>query len=108
MEVVKNKEILETKDLTNKVVFKQSFYGSYYIYDYNYFDSIKKINFLNNIMKSYKDYNEVLTSNTPRKIYFDIDNKYNTEKELKENKIKFIQDFERDIKKYILHIDKNV
>jgi hypothetical protein len=109
METYSNKDELEKTNTKDKIIFKKSFYGDYYVYDINYFDNkFISNNFLKEISKSYIDYNEVLTNNTRRKIYFDIDYTYDKIEEMIQSRDKFVKNFETDFKKYILHIDNYV
>lgn len=108
METFSNKDELEKQNLDNKIIFKMGFYGKYHIYDIDYFnkDTIKQ--FCKKIINSNIDYNEVLMNNTSRKIYFDIDYMYDTNDEMIKSRDIFIKNFETDLKKYILYIDKNI
>lgn len=106
MEIIKTKEQLEEQNIDNKIIFKESFYGDYYIYNIDYFNQKEKNFLLKKIFKSYKDWNEVLSHNTNRKIYFDIEHIYDTLEEMDTSKKIIIKELEEDIKQYILHIDK--
>lgn len=109
MEIISTKDQIEKINSKNKLIFKKSFYGPYYVYDISYFNNYQKqMYFLKNIKKSDIDYNETLLCNSPRKLYFDIDYVFNTLDELNKNKELFIKNFQEDLKKYIKHIDTNI
>jgi hypothetical protein len=106
---IETKEDLDKLDLTNNIVFKKSFYGSYCIFNINAFEKSQNQDYLlNSIISSKQDINEVLLYNSPRKIYFDIEKLYESTDEMVAGKEFIFNNFENDIKKYIKSVEEYI
>lgn len=96
-------------NLKNCIILKETFYGNFHTKDINnLFNKSEQLKLFHNIYLSNKDWNEVLLSNSRKRIYFDLDKTYTTKIDLINNINKIIPQFDKNLKEFLMDLSNSM